>query len=102
MAVSPWNQWVEAQGGEGVATVARVKAEKLDCYLEGYRYRVCRSAGELAEELKTEWLARPNIGPLFVRQEELDGKRARVRFLATYRKFAFISIDCCTNDAAVR
>ena len=24
---------------------------KLSCYLEGYRYRVCRNAGELAEEV---------------------------------------------------
>ena len=23
----------------------------LDCYLDGYRYRVCRNAGELAEEV---------------------------------------------------
>ena len=51
LAVSPWNQWVEEHGGEGVATLAAVKVGKLTCYLDGYRYRVCRNAGELAEEL---------------------------------------------------
>ncbi len=51
LVLSPWNQWVEAQGGEGVATLAGVRVGKLSCYLEGYRYRVCRNAGELAEEM---------------------------------------------------
>ena len=41
----------EAHGGEGLADLGGVKAEKLSCYCEGYRYRVCRSAGELAEEV---------------------------------------------------
>ena len=49
--VSSWNQWVESQGGEGVATLAGVAAGILSCYLDGYRYRVCRNAGELAEEV---------------------------------------------------
>ena len=51
LAVSAWNQWVEVQGGEGVTTLAGVKAGKLDCYLNGYRYRVCRDAGELVAEV---------------------------------------------------
>ena len=51
LVVSSWNQWVESQGGEGVATLAGVAAGILDCYLDGYRYRVCRNAGELAEEV---------------------------------------------------
>ena len=51
LAVSQWNQWVEAQGGEGVVSLAGVKAGKLSCYLDGYRYRVCRNTAELAEEV---------------------------------------------------
>ena len=51
LVVSSWNQWVESQGGEGVATLAGVASGRLDCYLDGYRYRVCRNAGELAEEV---------------------------------------------------
>ena len=51
LVVSSWNQWVESQGGEGVATLAGVASGILDCHLDGYRYRVCRNAGELAEEV---------------------------------------------------
>ena len=51
LVVSSWNQWVESQGGEGVATLAGVASGILDCYLDGYRYRVCQDAGELAEEV---------------------------------------------------
>jgi len=51
LAIAPWNQWVEGQRGEDVATLAEVKMGKLDCYLDGYRNRVCRDAGELAEEV---------------------------------------------------
>ena len=49
--VSSWNQWVEAQGGEGVATLGGVKVEKLSCYLDGYRYRVWPTSDQLAEQL---------------------------------------------------
>ena len=51
LAVSAWSHWVEAQGSEGVASLAGVKVSKLSCYLNGYRYRVCRHAAELEEEL---------------------------------------------------
>ncbi len=51
LVVSTWNQWVEEHGCEGVATLAGVASGILDCYLDGYRYRVCRNAGELAEEV---------------------------------------------------
>ena len=51
LVVSSWNQWVEEHGCEGVATLAGVASGILDCYLNGYRYRVCRNAGELAEEV---------------------------------------------------
>ncbi|MCI0867444.1 MAG: hypothetical protein J4N89_12965 [Chloroflexi bacterium] len=51
MVVSLWNQWEEAQGGEVVATVAGTKAGNLNCYLDGYRYRVCQDGGELADEM---------------------------------------------------
>ncbi len=50
LAVTSWNQWVEAQGGEGMASLAGVMVGKFHCYLDRYRYRVCRDAGELAEE----------------------------------------------------
>ena len=50
MVVGRWNQWVEEHGGEGVASLAGIKAKKLDCYVDGYRYRVCRTAQELTEE----------------------------------------------------
>ena len=33
-----------------MAASADIKVGKLDCYLDGYRYRVCPDAGELAEE----------------------------------------------------
>ena len=51
LVVSTWNQWVEEHGCEGAATLAGVASGILDCYLDGYRYRVCRNAGELAEEV---------------------------------------------------
>ena len=51
LAVSAWNQWLEAQGGEGVATLAEVKVGKVNSYLDGYQCRVYRDAGELAEEV---------------------------------------------------
>ena len=51
LLVSPWNQWVESQGGEGMTTLAGVKAGKLNSYLDGYLYRVCGNPEELAEEV---------------------------------------------------
>ena len=51
LLVASWNQWVDAQGGEGVATLAGVNVGKLQCYLDGYQYRVCPDAGKLAEEV---------------------------------------------------
>jgi hypothetical protein len=51
LVVSPWNQWVESQGGEGLATRAGVNVGKLNCYLDAYRYHVCRNAEELADEM---------------------------------------------------
>jgi len=51
LVVDQWNQWVDENGGEGAATLAGVNVSDLSCYLDGYRYRVCRNAGELAEEV---------------------------------------------------
>ena len=51
LVVSTWNQWVEEHGCEGAAFLAGTEVAKLSCYLDGYRYRVCRNAGELAEEV---------------------------------------------------
>ena len=51
MVVTQWNLWVEEHGGEGEATLPGVKVGKLDCYLDGYRNRVCRDAAELAQEV---------------------------------------------------
>jgi len=38
------------QGGEGAAYLGGMKVSKLSCYVDGYRYSVCRNGGELAEE----------------------------------------------------
>jgi len=51
LVVANWNQWVEENGGEGVTPLAGVELGTLSCHLDGYRYRVCRNAGELAEEV---------------------------------------------------
>ena len=51
LPVSRWNRWVDGRGGEEVATLAGVKVGKLVCYLDGYRYRICQDAGELAEQM---------------------------------------------------
>ena len=51
LVVSAWSDWVEAQGSEGVASLAGVEVSKLSCYLDGYRYRVCIPASELADEV---------------------------------------------------
>ena len=51
LVVSTWNQWVEEHGCEGAAFLAGTEVAKLSCYLDGYRYRVCQDAGELAEEV---------------------------------------------------
>ena len=51
LVVSLWNRWVEAEGGEGAATLAGVKAGKLNCYLDGYQYRDCRDDLELGDEV---------------------------------------------------
>ena len=51
LVVSSWNQWVEEHGCGGAAFLAGTEVAKLSCYLDGYRYRVCQDAGELAEEV---------------------------------------------------
>ena len=63
LEVSRWNQWMEAQGAEGVANLAGIKAGNLSCYLDGYQYRVCRDVGELAEELSRRrcWGTCPSV-----------------------------------------
>ena len=42
---------MEEHGGEGAAFLAATEVAKLSCCLDGYRYRVCWDAEELAEEL---------------------------------------------------
>ena len=51
MVVAQRNQRVEEHGGEGLASLAGINMGRLDCYLDGYRSRVCRYAGELAKEV---------------------------------------------------
>ena len=51
LVVANWNQWVEENGCEGVALLAGVELATLSCHLDGYQSRVCRDAGELAEEV---------------------------------------------------
>jgi len=48
VVVAGWNQWVEENGGEGVASLAGVEVGMFSCHLDGYQSRVCRDAGELA------------------------------------------------------
>jgi hypothetical protein len=41
-----WNAWVQAQGGEGAATVAGVLVESLTCHVERCHYQVCPNGAE--------------------------------------------------------
>ena len=41
-----WNAWVNAQGGEGIATLAGVPVTLLQCYIEGYPYYTCPNGAE--------------------------------------------------------
>jgi hypothetical protein len=50
LVVSSWNQWVAANGGDKTATVEDVKISFLTCYLEGYRYLLCRDSADEVEE----------------------------------------------------
>lgn len=52
LVVSSWKQWLQAQGAEGVANLVGVTVGELNCYLDGYRFRVCPNARELAEEVR--------------------------------------------------
>ena len=51
LGVAQWNQWVEEHSRAGVASLGGVEVATLSCYLDGYRYRECRDAGDLAEEV---------------------------------------------------
>jgi hypothetical protein len=50
--LSDWNQWVEANGGNGMATLEGVMVSRLDSCLEGYRYHLCRDPEEESEEMR--------------------------------------------------
>ena len=60
-----------------MAALAGVKAAKLNCYLDGYRYRVCRNAGELAEEVRRResLLESMHVGKTGGHDEELFHQR---------------------------
>ncbi|MFQ6026826.1 MAG: hypothetical protein ACE5Q6_04840 [Dehalococcoidia bacterium] len=67
LIVSQWNRWIEEQGGEGEATLARVLMGRLSCHAQGYQYQVCQDAGDLDKEqrqrrslLESPWLHRPD------------------------------------------
>ena len=84
--VAQWNHWVEGQGDEGVAALAEVKVGKLDCYLSGYQYRVCRDATELAEEVSIresllDSLGTQKLGEDRFRQRVGHWKELALRFL---------------------
>jgi hypothetical protein len=48
--LSSWNQWLAANGGDEAATLEGVKVSRLDSFLEGYRYHLCRDADEEVSE----------------------------------------------------
>ena len=77
LAVCPWRQWVNAQGAEGVATLAGVKVATLVSYLDGYRYYICQNRGELAEKVsrRESLLDSLIVGKL----DSSDGERFRRR-----------------------
>jgi len=75
VVVIQWDQWVEEHGGEGVASLAGIPVEKLDCYLDAYRYRVCRDAPELAEQVS---LRESLLGSLQLGKPGEDRFRQRV------------------------
>jgi hypothetical protein len=51
LVVADWNRWVDEHGREGAEPLSEVGVGKLNCYLDGYRFRGCRDAGESTEEL---------------------------------------------------
>ena len=51
ITVARWNEWVEARGGEGAASLAGLKVSRLGCYLDGCRYSVSRNSKEMKEEV---------------------------------------------------
>jgi hypothetical protein len=50
LALSSWNQWVAANGGDKTTTVEDAKISYLTSYLEGYRYLLCRDSADEVEE----------------------------------------------------
>ena len=85
LVVFQWNQLVEAQEGEDVATLTGVKVGKLSRYLDGYRYGLCQNACELVEEmgrrespLESLWVGKPESGD----DERFRGRVERWKGLA--------------------
>jgi hypothetical protein len=50
LVLSSWNQWVADNGDGGVVRLECVKVGRFNCYLEGYRYRLCWDKDEVTEE----------------------------------------------------
>ena len=50
LMLSSWNQWLAANGGDEPATLEGVKVSRLDSFLEGYRYHLCRDSADELEE----------------------------------------------------
>jgi hypothetical protein len=50
LVLDSWNRWVEDNGSDGAVRLESVKVGRLNCYLEGYRYRACLDSHEAAQE----------------------------------------------------
>lgn len=95
LAVAPWNRWVGENGGEGVATLAGVKVGKLSCYLDSYRYRVCRDTLELAEEVsqRESLLDSLRVGKPDSSDDELFRRR-----VAHWKELALVLCQLCIGS----
>jgi hypothetical protein len=50
LVVSPWNQWVAGNGGEGKASLVGVQVSRLSSFLDAYIYRLHQNAAEAERE----------------------------------------------------
>ena len=53
---------MEEHGREGEATLAEIRVGELDCYFDGYPYRLSGDAGELLDELSRRESLRESLG----------------------------------------
>ena len=61
--MSRWNQWVEEQDGEGMATLAGTLVGKPSCHVQGYQYQVHEGTEGLDLECRQPGGREPEYGP---------------------------------------